>query len=175
MSELLHRQNAMLGKMISLPRKMLQLKNQDNMTEFVLHELCHRDCLNLEKAAYFVDNPDFNCFKGMAGFSLPEAYVSDDIWKNPSSFSTHMQGSAFNQKVRGLARPSLRRDNKADEDIVHAVATELHLQNPGYYSWDMKHDNHGILIYERGCKEGDACSVDYVLNGLSLLSFCPIF
>lgn len=170
------RQYNILSTLSKLPRKMLSLKGQENVTEFVLHELCHKNCFNLEKAAYLVDNPDFNCLKGMAGFCSIEAYKPDeDIWNNPRSFSTHMQGALFNQKVRSFSHTSMRKDHKPDEAIVHLVARELHMENPGYYSWDMKHDNHGLLIYERQCKEGDACDVEAVLNGLSILGFCPIF
>jgi len=55
------------------------------------------------------------------------------------------------------------------------VAKGFEFSNPGYYSWDMKHDNHGLLVYEKQAKTGDACLVEHALNGLSLLAFCPIF
>ncbi len=169
-------QYSILNTLSRLPRKMLSLKGHENVTEFVLHELCHKNCFNLDKAAYFVDNPDFDCLKGMAGFSALEAYnPTEDIWHNPRSFSTHMRGAPFNQKVRSFTHTSMRKDHAPDEEIVQLVARALSLENPGYYSWDMKHDNHGLLIYERQYKEGDACDVDAVLNGLSILGFCPIF
>jgi hypothetical protein len=170
------RHYAILSQLSSLPRKMLSLRGQENITEFVLHELCGKHCFDLQKAAYFIDNPDFDCLKGVAGFCATEAYSPDgSIWNNPSAFSTHMQGSQFNQKVRTITHTSMRKDKKGDSEIVDRVARELNLQVPGYYSWDMKHDNHGLLIYERRCQEGDACDIDSVLNGLSLLGFCPIF
>jgi hypothetical protein len=176
-NEMLKRHHAVLNRLSQLPRKMLSLKDQGNITEFVLHELCQADCFDLEKAAYFVDNPDFDCLKGVAGVWRPEAYATahDDIWQNPNSFTAHMQGSPFNQKVRDFMRSSLRKNQESDEEIVHIIAQELHMENPGYYSWDMKHYNHGLLVYEKPCKKGDSCDVDTVLNGLSLLSFCPIF
>lgn len=176
-NEIFERRYAVLNRLSQLPRKMLSLRDQENMTEFVLHELCHADCFDLEKAAYFVDNPDFDCLKGVAGIWRPEVYAtpSDDIWQNPNAFSAHMQGSMFNQKVRDFVHSSLRKNKGSDEEIVHLIAQELHMDNPGYYSWDMKHYNHGLLVYEKPYKIGDACDVDTVLNGLSLLSFCPIF
>ncbi|HRN77819.1 MAG TPA: hypothetical protein PLU71_01150 [Candidatus Dependentiae bacterium] len=176
-NEILKRQHAVLNRLSQLPRKMLALKDQGNITEFVLHELCHTDCFDLEKAAYFIDNPDFDCLKGVAGVWRPEVYTTpnNDIWQNPSLFTAHMQGSLFNQKVRDFIRPSLRKSKESDEEIVRMIGQELHMQNPGYYAWDMKHDNHGLLIYEKPYKTGDACDIDMVLNGLSLLSFCPIF
>lgn len=170
------RHYAVLHRLSSLPRKMLSLKNHENVTEFVLHELCNKNCFNLAKAAYFVDNPDFDCLKGLAGFCADEAYtLQENIWAHPSAFSTHMQGAPFNQHVRTIMHSSMRKNNKCDQDIVDWAAQELHLQQPGYYAWDMKHDNHGLLIYERQFKEGDSCDIDSMLNGLSLLGFCPIF
>jgi hypothetical protein len=72
-------------------------------------------------------------------------------------------------------RPSLRKNNCSDNEVVEILGKALHMTNPGYYAWDMKHDNHGLLVYEKAYKEGDACDLDTVMNGLSLLAFCPIF
>jgi len=175
--KILHRRHAILGCLTQLPRKMLSLKEKENITEFVMHELCKPECFNLEKAAYFVDNPDFDCLKGIVGIWRPEVYTDgdDDIWQDPQSFSAHMQGSPFNQTVRGVMRPSLRKNNYSDNEVVEIIGRTLHMTNPGYYAWDMKHDNHGLLVYEKQCKDGDSCDLDTVINGLSLLAFCPIF
>jgi len=176
--EVVNRRHMVLDIISRLPRKMLSLKDYDNMTEFVLYELCHKNCFNFEKAAYFVDNPDFDCLKGVVGLCRSEACVDNvDIWKDPHSFSTHMHDSPFNKKVRSLLRPSFQRQNEKelDKKVINDIAQELALSDPGYYSWNMKHDNHGLLVYERTYKEGDSCDIDYVLNGLSLLGFCPIF
>jgi hypothetical protein len=172
---ILDRHHAILDRISRLPKKMLSLTNHENVTDFVLHELCHQDCFNFEKAAYFVDNPDFDCFKGVTGISRTENFpVADDIWKNPHGFSAHMQTSSFNQRVRSMIKPSMRRNYTSDEMIVKNVAEELVLQNPRFYSWDTKHDNHGLLIYEKACAT-DHCDMQDVLDGLCLLSFCPIF
>jgi len=176
MEEGLRRQHEVLNRLSALPRKMVSLHGRENITEFVLHELCQKDCLNFEKAAYFIDNPDFNCLKGLAGFWRPEAYSSqEDIWANPKSFSAYMQESPFNKKIRNFAHISSRKNHESDEQVVQLIAQGFEFGNPGYYSWDMKHDNHGLLVYEKQIKTGDACSVEHVLNGLSLLAFCPIF
>jgi len=176
MEDGLLRQNEVLNRLSSLPRKMVSLHGRENITEFVLHELCQKGCLNFEKAAYFVDNPDFDYLKGMAGFWRPEAYSSqEDIWVNPKSFSAFMQESSFNQKVRNFTHTSFRKHNESEEHAISLIAQGFEFGDPGYYSWDMKHDNHGILVYDRQFKTGDACAIDHVLNGLSLLAFCPIF
>ena len=65
-----------LDKLCHLPRKILSLHGHDNITELILHELCNEQCFNLEKAAYFIDNPDFDCFKGVAGHCRSQALRS---------------------------------------------------------------------------------------------------
>lgn len=171
--ELLHRQQQILNRLSRLPRKILLMQGKDNVTEFVLHELCNEDCFNLEKAAYLIDNPDFNCLKGIAGFSRKEAY-NQNLWDNPQAFSTHMQASSFNKKVRSFLQESFRKQSKPETDVVKHIARDLDVQNYGFLSWNMKHDNHGLFIYQKAYND-DTCTDDYILDGLCLLGFCPIF
>ena len=130
-----------------LPRKMLL--GMDNVTEFVVHELCSNRCFDLEKAAYFIDNPDFNCLKGVAGFSRDEVFHEEDIWDSPDAFSKKMASSLFNKKVRTIASESCKRHGALQEDFVRSAASELGFNDIGFCTWDMKHDNHGIFISER--------------------------
>ena len=88
----------MFRHLSELPQKIVNLHGLENITEFVLHDLCHRSCFNLNKAAYFVDNPDFDCLKGIAGFHHDEVYPGEDIWFNPQAFSDHMESASFNKK-----------------------------------------------------------------------------
>ena len=90
--ELLMDRNAQIAYSLRrLPRKMLQLHGLDNITDFVLHELCSKDCFNIPKAAYFVENPAFNCFKGVVGVSGTELQDVGDIWTNPEMFLQRRQ------------------------------------------------------------------------------------
>ncbi len=172
---ILQQKNKMLHHLSCLPRKIVQLHGHENVTEFVIHELCHEQCFNLEKAAYFVDNPDFDCLKGVVGYWRAQAYdPGADIWQNPDTFTVHMQSSPFNQKVRGMVRASIRAHGGSDQDIVNAVATDLEIKDPGYSCWNMKNDNHGIFVYEKSGCQG-LCSDEDIANGLSLLSLCPVF
>ncbi len=157
-----------------IPRKILQLHGRDNVIEFVLHELGKKDTFNLSRAAYVIDNPDFDCLKGVAGFSDQELYPdSNDVWDKPDEFSHHMQGCEFNKKVRSYCAPSCRKKGCNDQEIVDQVSQELGFNHPKWYSWNMKYDNHGLLIYEKN--EEDDCDCDYLLDGLCLIGFCPIF
>jgi hypothetical protein len=158
-----------------LPRKMLQLHGLDNVTEFVLHDLSGKDCFNLHKAAYFIDNPDFNFFKGIAGVSHNEKHNVDDIWVNPDVFTQHMMQSPFNQQVRSLTGNSHKKNGELSIKTAEAIAHELGLDDYGFYSWDMKHNNHGFLVCEKN-KDGHDHHIedDIIIDGLSLLSFCPV-
>jgi hypothetical protein len=157
-----------------LPKKMLQLHGKDNVVEFVLHELSKEDCFNLDRVAYVVDNPDFNCVKGVAGYCYNEKYAADkDIWSDPDSFTSYMSKAPFNNKVRSYAQESYIKRGCSEQDLINEVSQSLGFSHPVSYSWTMKHDNHGILLYEK--RDGDTCDCDYLLDGLCLIGFCPIF
>src|SRR5262245_10115368 len=94
------KKHAILNLLSTIPQKVLSLHGTENITEFVLHELCNTHCFDFKKAAYLVDNPDFDCLKGVAGFSSDEAYPKETIWEKPELFTAHMKKAAFNKKVR---------------------------------------------------------------------------
>jgi len=142
------------------------------VSQFVLHDICSADCLNLQKAAYVVDNPDFDCLKGVAGFSIQEAYPKD-LWQSPDSFIQHMEKASFNKKVRGLTVPSMRRNKKSDKDTTRFVADYLEIIDPVFCTWAMKHDNHGFLVYET--QKSCPAATELVLNGACYLGFCPVY
>jgi len=174
--ELLHRQNKMLSCLIGLPKKILSLHGRDNITEFVLHDLCQEDCFNLRRAAYFVNNPDFNCLKGVAGISLPDVPQGlwEDIWRQGEMFSTYMRNSPFNRAVRGVSQCSMQKTELQEGDLVKEVARKLGIERPSFHSVDMKHDNHGLFIFEKSNQ--DDGSIDrHLQNGASMLGFCPVF
>lgn len=174
--KLLERQHAMLTCLAQVPRRMLSLYETDNLTEFVLHDLCHERCFNLTKAAFFIDNPDFNCTKGVAGFSrveLPQN-AEEGFLKNQQAFNEYMKTSAFNQKVRSLTQCSITSLANSHEEVAKELAKKLGLDHYAHCSWGMKHDNHGFVLYEKADPQ-DTFADDYMLNGLALLSFCPIF
>lgn len=158
-----------------IPGKIISLHGRENITEFVLHDLSGKSCFNFSKASYFVDNPDFNHLKGIAGYVHTQAFEnSDAIWHNPDQFSRHMLGAPFNKKVRNVLRPSPKKGCMEAQAIVDAVAQELEMNNPQFYCWDMKHYNHGLFVYETNNEQAEWNSED-LLSSLHLLSLCPIF
>lgn len=166
--------NSIMHCLSCLPRKILGLHGRDNITEFVLHELSKKECFDLEKAAYIIDNPDFDCLRGVAGFCRSECYTDNkNIWDDPDSFSEHMKKASYNKKVRCFQRESCLKKGKKSEEIVKDISSDLGFSHPLFYAWNMKHDNQGILLYEK--KDSSPCSCDYLLDGLCLIGFCPVF
>ena len=157
-----------------LPRMILQLDERDNVTEFILHELCKSDCFNLKRAAYVIDNPDFDCLKGVAGYCKEEMFSSEkNIWDQPDLFSEHMKKASYNNKIRAFSKPSFLKKGESGEAIVQEIASDINFKTPSFYAWPMQHDNQGLLIYEK--MDNDTCDCDYLLEGLCIIGFCPIF
>lgn len=156
-----------------LPRKMLQLHGLENVTDFVLHELCSKDCFNIPQAAYFVENPAFNCLKGIVGVSTQELQGIENIWMNPDSFVSTITQSLFHQKVRSSHYESHKNRGYSPEEMSKIIAQELGFSKYSFYAWDLKHDNHGLLICEISNQEDHAH--DILVDGFSLLGFCPIY
>lgn len=172
----LQRQRDILYQLSCLPRKIVGLHGNENVTDFVMYELCAEHCFNLDKAAYFVDNPDFDCLKGIAGHARSERFSpsSDDIWRDPQAFTNHMRKSPFNSAVRGFSHESMKKRGTTDDDIAKTVAQAIGITCHGFFSWDMKHDNHGIFIFESSCAL-DQDVKSHLVDGLALFSFCPVF
>src|SRR5437016_735872 len=92
----------LLNHLAQIPRNIINLHHRENLAEFVLYELCDSNCFNFHRAAYFVDNADFDCIKGIAGFDSKECFNKNRIWKDPDGFSEHMKNASFNSQVRGF-------------------------------------------------------------------------
>lgn len=172
--ERIHKEHQILVCLASLPRRILSLHDSGFLSGFVLHELCNKNCFDWKKAAYFVDNPDFDCLKGVAGFDNGEqSCIKESIWDNPESYKTYMKSSPFNLKVRGWCCESCERSKTADEDIINAIAQKLGFGTYGFYSWDVRNHNRGIIIYEKSVKD-EEIDDNCVQNGVCLLGLCPI-
>lgn len=169
------RHEKILKSLSILPTKMLAAHDQENLTEFVLYELSHPDCFNFSKAAYFIDNPDFNCFKGISGFSINDHKIDGyDSWRQVEKFNKKMASSVFNQQVRAINSPSIGHDLDNNRSQLSDFANKLSISRPSFYTWHLKHDNHGIFIFEHLEQESPDYE-EHVLNGISLLGFCPVY
>jgi len=166
------RHQFILKHLTCLPKKILSIHGSDNITQFVLHDLCSKHCFDIPKAAYFVDNPDFNCFKGIAGYSSDDCYPDDDCWKNPASFSKFMEHCLFNRSVKSIENHSPCLSNEQDTELINNLSKQLSFNHPHHFKWTMKHDNHGFLIYEK--PEGADFEEEFI-ESFSILGLCPLF
>ena len=85
-----------------------------------------------------------------------------------------MQESDFNQKIRKFCVKSAQRNKKSYDDVVADIANDIGIKDPSYFAWDMKHDNKGLLLYEKNGMDAELFE-DHFLNSLYLLNFCPVF
>lgn len=163
----------LLHQLAQIPYNMLHNNNQNNMAEFVLHELCNSNCFNISKAAYLVNNKDFKCLKGITGFHQPEAFLQEEsIWQKPENFSLHMENATFNKRVRNINKQNLilNEDNNSKQ-LMESIAKDLELDNPEFWITNLKYDNTGVLIYEKPPHE----LTNYLNHGFSFLGLCPLF
>ncbi len=165
----------MVQFLLNIPSRIVQLHGLENITEFVLHDISSEQCFNFSKVGYFVDNPDFDCFKGVAGYHLNQQFSPQQIiWDDPYLFSSHMKQANFNNEVRKLACTSPKKGSICEKAFVKEVAQELKFDDPSYFCWKMKHDNHGLVIFEHA-NGHDHWDQKDLAKGLNLLSLCPIF
>ncbi|MBP9765478.1 hypothetical protein KBD08_04040 [Candidatus Babeliales bacterium] len=164
------KEKMLLHKLGSFPQNIATNHYLENLSEFVLHELCSQDLFNLPKAAYLVNNPDFKCLKGVAGYDDKHAFNAGVNWQKHKEFTSHMKQSPFNQKVRLMYDSAL---SKHDENEMYALADVLEIEHPVYHIWDMKHENQGIFIYEK--PESFDETHEHLIQFVPMLSFCPVF
>lgn len=168
-----NRVHEVLMCVMSLPKNIITLHGLENMPEFLLHTICQKNCFNLSKAAYFVDNPDFNHLKGVAGFYHSESYEKDH-WNEPDIFTEHMKNASFNKKVRQVTTSSIKNNKHTQEKVVQEISDHLQFENPDYLTWPIKYSNFGFFIFESQDHEKDLLH-EHLHAGLHMLGFCPIF
>jgi hypothetical protein len=138
-------------KLLGLPSKILQYHDIEALPQIVLHDMSHDDVFGLDKAVYLVDNPDFDCLKGVAGFSKDECkFHREDVWHSPQEFDKEMKNAVYNARMQQFLRNGIKRndvDTHDPEDLAE-LGHFLGMQNPSFMSWRMRHGNHGILIFE---------------------------
>jgi hypothetical protein len=157
-----------------LPQKMVALHEVENLPGFVLHELASLACLNLLKAAYVVDNPDFDYLRGVAGYARNGHYENGAThWDSPTAFTSHMREDSFNQQVCGIHQKSAQRSSQSTKEMANTLADSLQFKDPAYYDWGMKYGNHGILLYEK-TDESDLLEKQ-LPQAVHFLSLCPLF
>lgn len=169
--------------------KILKHHEADGLADLVLHDLCHDDCFDLKKAIYLVDNPDFDHLLGVAGFHCNECKLhKQDLWENPYSFISDMKDAQFHNHVKTILQGSLKRKDidLGSTNDVKDLAKILGINSPDFLHWDLKHGNHGLLIFEAPGRSNNEVGVsdkfdkssnwrkNLFSNIIPLLGFCGI-
>lgn len=168
-----HTGSSLLHRINQIPGKIVRVHDHDHVAHAVLHELCHPSCFDIQKAAYFVDNPDFDVMQGVAGIARDELRCElECAWEQPDRLSSELEKSSFNGNVRNCSRKSMSGHQQKEVDVVQELASQLHIEHPDYVLWPMKHHNVGILIFEHNGQH--SWDTEHLRSGVHLLSFCPI-
>lgn len=164
----------LLVGLLELPLKILSHHEVPGLEQMVLHDLSHENNFGFTKATYLIDNPEFDCLKGVAGFCNEECcYHKHDLWRDPYSFAGDMQHAAFHKDMNNFLRNGLRNKEKHVhcEDDVRELGLLLGMKQPSFFVWDMRHGNHGILIFEDGNHNLERRK-SWLKNAAALLSLC---
>ncbi|OQA35612.1 MAG: hypothetical protein BWY54_00534 [Candidatus Dependentiae bacterium ADurb.Bin331] len=169
----LNKHNQILRHLSEIPGRMISIHGRENVAAFVLSDLCHENGFNLTRAAFFVDNPDFDCFKGIAGVHKGDSHGISNVWQDADQYSSYMISSPFNKLIRSIEQKSMARNGHDEKEAVHKIAHELNFVQPKHYSWRMKHDNKGIFVFDHVHGELEELA-EHMQNCIHLFSFCPI-
>lgn len=164
----------LLRQLGTLSKMMVQHHATNNLAQLVLHDLCSSS-FNIDKAAYFVNNPDFKCLKGVAGYEKKDAYLPKrTIWEEEEDFTSHMDRAQFNNQVRAYVTIHFEPTSmQPAHPVAYELAQKLSMKNPQHHVWTLKHDNQGLLVYELN---GQAPAVhEHLPDYLHYLGFCQIF
>ena len=168
-------ERTLLQHLGNLRKMIVQNHDLENLSEFVLHDLCTSSCFNVDKAAYFINNPDFHFLDGIAGYHKKESHAQlQDAWNNQKQFIASMKDSTFNQNVRSKRHEHFEPGKNSEKYLIQKLADQLEIENPSYHIWDLKHANHGLLIYDSLGHEAHHPHEDH-LDSLYYLSFCHIY
>lgn len=160
---------------LQLPHKILRFHDVDDLPQLILHELGHDAHFGLNKAAYLVDNPEFDCVKGIAGFDRCECSMHrENVWDAPHEFGSDMRSAPFYNSMKQFIQDMSikRRDlDIHNPDDLAALGERLGLKNPSFFTWNMRHGNNGILLFEEG-QAACAHHRDLLNYASALLSLC---
>ncbi len=165
----------LLSMLLDLPNKILNHHEVDGLAQLILHDVAHENHFGLKRASYLIDNPEFDCLRGVAGYVDSECkHHQHDMWTTPHSFAHDMREAAFHNRLLQLEQRSIKRNTKASNhlDDVRNIAMDLGMVNPWVYAKDLRHGNHGILIVEEGVKRLDEDDHELLAHISSILGLC---
>lgn len=162
----------MITRLLDLPHKILSHHDTDGIEQLILYELAQEESFGFDKASYLIDNPDFDCLKGVAGYDSAQCRLaSQNPWEDPRSSVNSLKLTPFHQTVCSLSRHSLCSQKPSlDSDAIQDLSGSLGMKNPSFVTWKMKHGNQGILLFEEGHRPH--ARKDLLQHFVSLLGLC---
>jgi len=169
----------LVHSLLSLPQKIIRHHGVSGLAQLVLHELAHDHNFKLKKAIYLADNPEFDHLLGVAGYSQDDCGLhAADVWQNPEKEISSINESLYSKNIKNFLQKSMKAQHLDfhNKEEIEGVGKQLGIEKPQFLSWDLKHGNHGLLIFEYA----DSSSLDLLRQKLfthaaALLGFCPIF
>lgn len=168
------KEHGLVERLTRLPHKILAHHDIEGLSELVLHELGHDSCFGLKRAMYLVDNPDFDHLVGVAGFCKSECELhKSDLWEDPQTFHKDMESARFHNDLKKLAKKSLKKQeiDLHDSHDIKDLGQSMGMEDPAFFSWNVRHGNHGLLIFEKD-KEISPWHHGLLANIVSLLGLC---
>lgn len=153
-----------------IPHKILQHHQVEGVAQLVLAEVAQH--LGFKRASYFIDNPDFGCLKGVAGFCQKES-DEGDVWQDPQRSLQSINQAAFHSSIKKFIDENVARiQGSCPIDELQKLGHVLGISQPHVHTWHMRHGNMGVLIYEKSEQATDAQEV--LERATALLGLCPI-
>lgn len=168
------RNEKLLNIFLKIPHKILHHHEHDALASMILHEIGSH--LGFNRATYLVDNPDFGCLKGVAGFCKDDCKEpKEGLWDHPEGFEKNMEQATFYSEVKKFMNQNVNRmEGECDPNELVALGERLGIQNPQVFTWNMRHGNTGILIFDHGEKKVCKNMTDVLKQVGTLLSLCSV-
>jgi hypothetical protein len=140
----------LVSELLQLPKHILKHTHTIGLTDLLLGHLASEHYFNLKKAAYLLNNPDFDCVKGMAGIEKCDTNNWKNPWDNPLEHTAILENSAFNKKIKSFSGHGLFKHSPQEDTprIIKYAEEHLALENPVFIGWPGKHGNYGIFFCE---------------------------
>jgi hypothetical protein len=139
---------SIINHILQIPGHIMQHHHLCNLPALVLCHLASQEGFGLEKVAYLVDNPDFDCTHGITGVCQSQQKPNENLWSAPEKNINRIIEEKFHNQVKGIQISSLSNKNNCRESYIEKIANQLEIKNPTAISWQMKHNNNGLLLFQ---------------------------
>jgi hypothetical protein len=164
---------ALLTMLLDLPNKILNYHEVNGLAQMILHDVSHDEHFSFRRASYLIDNPAFDCFRGIAGYVSDECkHHHQNLWQDPHTFAYDMREAKFHNILLQLGGKSIKNKGSNHLDVVRSVAYDLGMSNPWVYPQELRHGNYGILIVEEGNKRLVADDHELLSHISAILGLC---